>query len=69
MSNLASMTGWIALFSFTAMLATCVCSSGCNRYVLRPIKAGNIAAALHGAHKWFVRIAVIMVFVHVALAG
>lgn len=69
--NLVILSGWLALIAFLAMLLTCICSYGYQCYLTRRTKTkydDYIISATHKAHKWFVWLAIIAIFVHLVLA-
>lgn len=71
MNELVVWSGWVALFAFIGMLATCICLYGYQCYIARRTKTkcdDYIVSVTHKAHKWFVWFAVIAIFVHVMLA-
>ena len=69
--SLVDLSGWIAFGSFLAMFATCICTYGPQCRLARKTKTkcdDYVVSVMHRAHKWFVWLAVIAVFVHVVLA-
>lgn len=69
--SLVVLTGWFALFAFAGMLATCICLLACESCLVRRTKNKTddyLVSAAHRAHKYFVWLAVIAIFVHIVLA-
>lgn len=60
--GILALTGWIAVFAFAGMLATCVCFYGCQRRLAGKTKTKTddyFVSIMHKAHKWFVLFTVI----------